>query len=143
MIVRAAGTCTRAARMRNRLKPWAQNLKSELVALWFASRHPQTPFLARATAVALVAYAFSPIDLIPDFIPVLGYLDDLIILPMGIWVVLRLIPEPVLAECRTRGTQWLAEQHAKPKSYAGFALVVAIWIALAWLAWFALEQWIN
>jgi uncharacterized membrane protein YkvA (DUF1232 family) len=118
---------------------WAQKLTSEVVALWFASHHPHTPFLAKAVAVALVAYAFSPIDLIPDFIPVLGYLDDVIILPAGIWIVLRLIPAPVLAECRARGAQWLAERNAKPKSYAGLALVVAIWIALAWLAWLWLE----
>ena len=121
--------------MPSRLKTWAQNLKSELAALWFASRHPDTPFPAKALAVALVAYAFSPIDLIPDFIPVLGYLDDVIILPLGIWIVLRMIPDPVLAECRARAVQWLAERNAKPKSYAGLALVVAIWIALAWLAW--------
>lgn len=129
--------------MSTHLTVWARNLKSELAALWLASRHPETPFLAKAIAIALVAYAFSPVDLIPDFVPLLGYLDDLIILPIGIWVVLRLIPEPVLAECRARGAQWLAERQSKPRSYAGLAIVVAVWIALAWLAWLAIERWIN
>jgi uncharacterized membrane protein YkvA (DUF1232 family) len=129
--------------MLNWLKAWAQTLESQLIALWFASRHAQTPLLAKALAIALVAYAFSPIDLIPDFVPVLGYLDDVIVLPIGIWVVLRMIPDTVLTECRARGAQWLAERHAKPRSYAGLAFVVAVWIALAWLAWLMLDRWIN
>lgn len=111
--------------------------------MWFAARHPQTPWLAKTLALALVAYAFSPIDLIPDFVPVLGYLDDVIILPAGIWVVLRLIPEPILAECRARSAQWLAEHDAVPTSYGGLVFVVAAWIVLAWAAWLALERWIN
>ena len=83
-----------------RLREWGQRLKQDVVALWFCIRHPRTPFIAKALAVVLVAYAFSPIDLIPDFIPVLGYLDDVLILPAGIWLVLKLVPPDVLAECR-------------------------------------------
>ena len=77
-------------------------LKNEIFALWLASRHPRTPLFAKVLAVAVVAYAVSPIDLIPDFIPVLGYLDDILLLPIGIWIVLKLIPGEVMTECRAR-----------------------------------------
>lgn len=117
------------------LRRWARQLKSDLAALWFASRHPGTPFFAKALAVVLVAYAFSPIDLIPDFVPVLGYLDDLILLPLGIWIVIRMLPDTVIAECRAQATAWLAERHAKPRSYLGMTIIIGAWIALGWLAW--------
>jgi uncharacterized membrane protein YkvA (DUF1232 family) len=125
-----------------RLKEWARRLEGELAALWFLTRHPRTPFLAKALAVALVAYAFSPIDLIPDFIPVLGYLDDLIILPAGIWLVLKLTPEDVLAECRERAARWLEQKRPKPRSYFGAALIIALWLAALWLAWRWADSWL-
>jgi uncharacterized membrane protein YkvA (DUF1232 family) len=87
-----------------KLRAWARALKTDLVALWFCRRHPDTPWYAKLLAALVVAYAFSPIDLIPDFIPVLGYLDDLIIVPLGVYLTLRLIPQPVLAEARARAT---------------------------------------
>lgn len=117
------------------LRRWARQLKSDLATPWFASRHPGTPLLAKALAVVLVAYAFSPIDLIPDFVPVLGYLDDLILLPLGIWIVIRVLPDTVIVECRAQATAWLAEHHAKPRSYLGMVIVIGAWIALCWLAW--------
>ena len=122
-----------------KLKEWAQRLKQDVVALWLCTRHPRTPFIAKALAAAVVAYAFSPIDLIPDFIPVLGYLDDLILLPIGIWIVLKLVPADVLEECRGQAARWLEEKQSEPRSYLGAALIVAAWLAalifVSWLAW--------
>ncbi len=78
--------------MWQRLKSWARLLKSDVITLWFACRNPQTPWYAKLFTALIVAYAFSPIDLIPDFIPVLGLLDEMILLPVGIWLALKLIP---------------------------------------------------
>src|ERR1700737_1280635 len=85
-----------------RIKIWAQNLKRDSHAVYLASRDPRVPWYAKALAVAVAAHALSPIDLIPGFIPVVGYLDDLIIVPLGIWLVVSLIPDEVMAECRAR-----------------------------------------
>jgi uncharacterized membrane protein YkvA (DUF1232 family) len=110
-------------------------LTREVTAVWFCARHPRTPFAAKALAAAIVVYAFSPIDLIPDFIPVLGYLDDLLLLPAGIWLVVKMVPDDVMIECRLRAEQWLAQRQPNPRSYAGMAIIVAIWMLLLWLAW--------
>jgi uncharacterized membrane protein YkvA (DUF1232 family) len=134
----------------SRLQEWARRLKGEVVTLWFCTRHPRTPFVAKALAVALVAYALSPIDLIPDFIPVLGYLDDLIIVPAGVWLVLKLVPTDVMAECREQATRWIEERRPKPRSRLATAIVVALiivfWLAilifLSWLAWRWAESWL-
>ena len=125
-----------------RLRAWAERLKGEIVTLWFCTRHPRTPFIAKALAMALVVYAFSPVDLIPDFIPVLGYLDDLILLPAGVWLVVRMVPEDVMSECRAQAAQWLAERRPKPRSYLGAALIVVLWLALLFLAWRWMETWV-
>ena len=120
--------------MRRKLKGWALRLKRDLLALWLAARDPRTPVLAKIVAGATAAYAFSPIDLIPDFIPVLGLLDDLVIVPLGIWIALRLIPAELMAAFRI-----MAEQQAeRPVSRIAGAGVVGIWIALAGLAYLAL-----
>jgi uncharacterized membrane protein YkvA (DUF1232 family) len=123
----------------NQLREWARRLRGEIAALWFCTRHPRTPFMAKALAAALVAYAFSPIDLIPDFIPVLGYLDELILLPIGIWLVLKLVPRDVLAECRDQATRWLEENNQRPRNYLAATFIVALWLAalifVSWLAW--------
>lgn len=124
------------------LKRRAQQLKSELVALWFCARHPRTPLLAKALAAAVVAYAFSPIDLIPDFIPVLGFVDDVILLPIGIWIVLRLVPDDVMAECRAQADTWLVRKRDRPRSYAGAAAIIALWLAALWLAWRWTRDWL-
>ena len=110
----------------NRLKAWAFALKRDAHAVWLAARDPRTPWYAKALGLAVAAYAFSPIDLIPDFIPVLGYLDDLILVPAGLWLVLRLIPPQVLADHRAA-----AEAAARrPVSRVAMVGVLGVWIAL-------------
>lgn len=109
------------------LKAWARSLKRDAHAVWLCVRDPRTPWYAKALGFAIAAYAFSPIDLIPDFIPVLGYLDDLILVPAGLWLVLRLIPPAVLDEHRAA-----AEAAAdRPISKAAAAGVIVIWIGAA------------
>jgi uncharacterized membrane protein YkvA (DUF1232 family) len=107
-----------------RLKEWARAVKRDVVALWLAARDPRVPWYAKAVAGAVAAYALSPIDLIPDFVPVLGYLDDLLIVPLGIALAVRLIPEAVLADLRVK-----AAQQQRPTSRAGLAAVILIWLA--------------
>jgi uncharacterized membrane protein YkvA (DUF1232 family) len=121
-----------------RIRQWASRIKRDAVTLWFAYRHPGTPWFAKLLAAFVVAYALSPIDLIPDFIPVLGYLDDALLLPGLIWLNIRLIPADVLEECRERADLWMKEQGTKPRSIAGAVLVLAVWIGLgaALWAWF-------
>ena len=123
-----------------RLKRWAAELRAQLVTLWFCRRDPRTPLSAKILAGVVVAYAFSPIDLIPDFIPVLGYLDDLILVPLGIYLIIRLIPPPVLADARREADAWLAGRQAKPRSYWAAAFVIAVWLALAYWAWTVVRQ---
>ena len=120
----------------DRLRGWARRVKRDGVTLWFAGRHPGTPWLAKALGVFVVAYALSPIDLVPDFIPVLGYLDDVLLLPALIWLAIRLLPPEVLAECRAQAEAWMAAQGAKPRSRMGAVLVVAVWIAVAVALWY-------
>ena len=110
------------------MKAWARTLKRDVVALWIAARDPRTPIAAKVIAGAVAAYALSPIDLIPDFIPVLGYLDDLLIVPPGIWVAVRLIPAPLLAEFRAAATA-----RSRPTSRAAAAAVIALWLISAGL----------
>jgi uncharacterized membrane protein YkvA (DUF1232 family) len=117
------------------LRRWAKLLKGDIVALWFACRDPRTPWHAKAVTVLVVAYAFSPIDLIPDFIPVLGFVDDAILLPLGIWLALKLVPPAVMAEARIAGEAWLAARKPKPRNYVAAAVFVALWCVLAWLLW--------
>ncbi len=112
------------------LKAWrarARLLKGEVIALSFAVRHPRVPWYAKVVAACVVAYALSPIDLIPDFIPVLGYLDDVVVVPLGVALVIRLIPADVLAECRARA------QHVsrRTRSWVATAVIVGIWVLLA------------
>lgn len=111
------------------LKKRARHLKVETFALYFAARDPRTPWYAKLFVAGIVAYAFSPIDLIPDFVPVLGYLDDLILVPMGIALAIKLIPHSVLADCRAQAQEAL--QNGKPKSYIAAAIIVVIWLMLA------------
>jgi len=118
-----------------RLKKWARLLKADVLTLWFAYRHPQTPIAAKLFAVLVVAYAFSPIDLIPDFIPVLGLLDDVILLPIGIWLTLKLLPTALAAECRQQAQAWLDAHKPKPQNYLMAAVFVTLWVIAAWLLW--------
>ena len=121
------------------LKAWARRIKRDGVTLWFAGRHPQTPWYAKALGIFVVAYALSPIDLIPDFIPVLGYVDDVLLLPGLIWLAVRLLPPDVLAQCRSQADEWMLTKGAKPGSRAGAVLVVALWLALGAAAWYWLK----
>lgn len=108
-------------------------LRREALTVWHVARDPRTPWWLRALALAVAAYAFSPIDLIPDAIPVLGLVDDLLLVPAGVWLVLRLAPAPAVADARARA---LVEA-ARPVSRAGAMVVVLAWIALTLLAWAA------
>jgi uncharacterized membrane protein YkvA (DUF1232 family) len=118
-----------------RIKEWARAARRDVHALWLAARDPRTPWYARAFALAVAAYALSPIDLIPDFVPVLGYLDEVILLPPAILLAIRLVPPEVMAEHRAAA----AAAQAKPVSRAGAALVMAVWVlvaaALVWWFW--------
>jgi uncharacterized membrane protein YkvA (DUF1232 family) len=117
----------------------ARQLKAETYALYLAYRDPRVPWVARLLAAVVVGYAFSPIDLIPDFIPVLGYLDDLILVPLGIALALRMIPPQVMAECRARAREVIAQ--GKPVSRAAAAVVIAIWLLLAaWVVTLAIRR---
>lgn len=105
---------------------WARSIKRDVVAVYFAARDPQTPLAVRILALAVAAYALSPIDLIPDFIPVLGYLDDLLIVPLGLLIVVRLLPPHVLASSREKAAAALS----RPRSKAAAAVIVCIWLLL-------------
>jgi uncharacterized membrane protein YkvA (DUF1232 family) len=120
------------------LKQLAKQLKKETYAVYLASIDQRVPWYARVLAGFTVAYAFSPIDLIPDFIPILGYLDDLIIVPLGIWLVLKMIPPAVLAECREKAAAEI--ERGKPINRAAAAVIIAIWISCGILAAIWLKQ---
>jgi uncharacterized membrane protein YkvA (DUF1232 family) len=108
-----------------RWKTWARAIKRDAHALYLAARDPRVPWYAKALALTVAAYAFSPIDLIPDFVPVLGYLDDLLIVPLGIALVVWLIPAPIMAEHRHAATA----AEGRPVSKVAAAIIVAVWIA--------------
>ena len=109
------------------LKAQARQLKQHTLTVYFAARDPRTPLLVRVLALFVAAYALSPIDLIPDFIPVIGYLDDLVLVPLGLALVVRLIPPEVLEAARLQAQQ----AASKPISYTAAAFVVVLWLALA------------
>lgn len=116
--------------LRDALRRWARSLKAETLALYLVARDPRVPWYARLFVAAVVAYALSPIDLIPDFIPVLGYLDDLLLLPLGILLVIRLIPRDVMAECRAQARE--VNDGVRRPNWRAAAVIVAVWaIALA------------
>ncbi|CAA9480473.1 MAG: protein of unknown function DUF1232 [uncultured Rubrobacteraceae bacterium] len=123
------------------LKRWASRLKAEVYALYLAYRDPRVPLYARVFAAIVVGYAFSPIDLIPDVIPVLGYLDDLVLVPLGVALAIRMIPARVLVECRERSREVIAR--GKPVNRVAAAVVVAVWVALAALAVFFVGRWMR
>ena len=114
------------------LKQWATRIRRDTLALWFAIRDRRTPLWLRLFGYLIIAYALSPIDLIPDFLPVIGYLDELILLPVGLWLMIRFMPPHILADARARAVDWLADGQPRPRSKLGIILVIAIWISLAW-----------
>jgi uncharacterized membrane protein YkvA (DUF1232 family) len=118
-------------------------LKKEALTLWYALKHPGTPLWLKVFMVLLVAYFFSPIDLIPDFIPVLGMLDELIIIPAGVWLLLKLMPPPVVLECQQQVEQHFANKKPKPRSPLGAMMVFGVWLlALYWVSVTWLVPWV-
>jgi uncharacterized membrane protein YkvA (DUF1232 family) len=117
------------------LKAWARDVKRDVVALYFAARDPRVPWYAKAVAAAVAAYALSPIDPIPDFIPVLGHLDELVVVPLGIIVAIKLISPEVMAEHRAAAIA----AEGRPTSRVAVAVIIAIWVAAAgfliWVFW--------
>lgn len=118
-----------AEKMITAWKQRARQLKTETYALYLACRDPRTPWYARLFAACVVGYAFSPIDLIPDPIPVLGYLDDLVLVPLGITLALKMIPAPVMADCRARAQA--ASDAGQPLGRVAAVVIIAIWLLLA------------
>jgi uncharacterized membrane protein YkvA (DUF1232 family) len=113
-------------------KQWARQLKVETYAVYLAYKDPRTPWYARIFAACVVGYAFSPIDLIPDPIPVLGYLDDLVLVPLGVALTMKMIPQAVLAECREKAQA--AVNQGKPTNWTAAGVIIALWLLLAVLA---------
>lgn len=111
---------------------WARRIKRDVVAVYFAARDRDTPLAVRVLALAVAAYALSPIDLIPDFIPVLGYLDDLLIVPLGLWIVVRLLPAHVLASSRQKAAAALD----RPRSKVAAFVIICIWLlCIGWITY--------
>ena len=117
------------------LRIWARRIKRDGVTLWFAGKHPETPWYAKALGLFVVAYALGALDLVPDVIPVRGYVDDVLVLPGSIWLALRLLPPDVLTDCRGQADAWMQTQGAKPRSMAGAVLVVALWLLVGSALW--------
>ena len=117
--------------MRTELRDWTRAIKRDVVALYIAGRDPRIPWYVKLAAMAVAAYALSPIDLIPDFIPVLGYLDDVIILPVAIFLIIKMIPGPLMAEFREE-----AQRRVAPTSRTAAVLIIGLWIAaVAFVFW--------
>ena len=121
-----------------KLRDWARLARRDILAVWLAARDPRVPWPVKLLAAAIAAYALSPIDLIPDVVPVLGYLDDLLLVPAGLYVVTRLIPAPLMAEFRDAAERMIE----RPKSRAVLAMVLIIWMVAALVAiWIAARWW--
>lgn len=118
-----------------RLKQWARSIKRQTMILWFCWKHPETPLPVKLLCLLVVSYALSPIDLIPDFIPVLGLLDDLLILPASIWLIIRLVPAPVYAASKLQADEFERASSQRPRSKAAAVVIVAIWLLLAVLCY--------
>ncbi len=121
--------------MLERLKTWAASLKRQALVVWFASRDARAPWYAKWLAIGIVAYALSPIDLIPDFIPILGYLDELILLPAALWLVLKLMPPEVLLDARAKSQAWMEAHRPKPRNWIAATIIVLVWMAASWALW--------
>jgi len=125
-----------------RWRGWAGRLERQALAVWIAAQDPRMPWLEQLLVLVVAAYAFSPIDLIPDAIPVLGLLDDLVLVPLGLWLALRLTPAEVLADARAEAERRLAE--GLPVSRTAAVVIVALWVvALAALGWWAWTAWVS
>ncbi len=129
------------ARITNQWKAKTRQLRAETYALYLACRHPQVPWYAKLFAVCVVGYLFSPIDLIPDFVPVLGYLDDLILVPLGITLVLKMIPKTVWEECREEAQKTISQD--RPRNWTAAGFIIAIWLFLIVLVMVFMVRMIN
>jgi uncharacterized membrane protein YkvA (DUF1232 family) len=119
-----------------RIGDWAHRMRRDALAMWIAARARETPLGAKLLAAAVAAYAFSPIDLIPDFIPLLGMLDDIVIVPLGIALALRLMPDELIVRFRAEAEAW----SQRPSSMIGAIAIVALWLAvIVWISWEALK----
>lgn len=117
--------------MFKKMKAWAKRLKRQIFILYYAYQDARTPWYAKLFTASVVAYAFSPIDLIPDFIPILGYLDDVILLPIGIWLALKMIPYNVLSDCEVKAEEKM--KNGKPKNWIVGSLIIFVWsLILIW-----------
>ncbi|OME94869.1 MULTISPECIES: YkvA family protein [Paenibacillus] len=126
----------------DRIKKWAEMLKRKVFLLYFAYKDSRTPWYAKIFAICVVAYAFSPIDLIPDFIPVLGYLDDVILVPLGIAITLKMIPEAVVQEHELQAEERM--KRGKPKNWFAGSMIIVIWIAaVLWISLIAYRHVLN
>jgi uncharacterized membrane protein YkvA (DUF1232 family) len=120
--------------MLKKLKSWAKNLKRQIFILYYACKDDRVPWYAKVFIACVVAYAFSPIDLIPDFIPILGYLDDIILLPIGIMLALKMIPKEVLFDCEVKAEELV--RNGKPKNWVAGSIIVFIWAVITiWIIW--------
>ncbi|MEC0311513.1 YkvA family protein [Paenibacillus lautus] len=128
--------------MMGRIKRWAGMLKRKVFLLYYAYKDNRTPWYAKIFAICVVAYAFSPIDLIPDFIPILGYLDDVILVPLGIAITLKMIPNAVVQEHELQAEERM--KRGKPKNWFAASIIIAIWLAaLLWVSLFAYRYVLN
>ncbi|QHW32347.1 DUF1232 domain-containing protein [Paenibacillus rhizovicinus] len=114
--------------MIEKIKTWAKQLKRKVFVLYFAYKDDRTPWFVKAFAICVVAYAFSPIDLIPDFIPIVGYLDDVILIPLGVALALKMIPDTVIRDCTVKAENRL--QNGKPKNWLAGSIIIVVWIAV-------------
>lgn len=119
------------------MKLWVHRVRVDAHAVWLAARDPRTPWPARLLGLLVAAYALSPIDLIPDFVPVLGLVDDLLLLPLGVWLFVRLVPEPLFREHRVAAEA----ASERPVSRGGALLIVSIWLAVAMMIAAHLWSW--
>lgn len=110
------------------LKQRSRTMKRDVMALWIAYRDPRTPWYAKVFSAVVVAYALSPIDLVPDFVPVLGYLDDLILIPAGVTLALKMIPAEVMAEARIKAEEQFSS--GKPKNWLAAGIIILIWLVI-------------
>ncbi|MEB2630760.1 DUF1232 domain-containing protein [Peribacillus frigoritolerans] len=114
--------------MFDKIKTWARSLKRQIFILYFACKDERVPWHAKVFTACVVAYAFSPIDIIPDFIPILGYLDDVILVPIGIMIALKMIPKSVLTDCEGKAEEMM--KNGKPKNWIVGSLIVMIWVLI-------------
>ncbi|TNJ63633.1 DUF1232 domain-containing protein [Paenibacillus hemerocallicola] len=128
--------------MLEKIKKWAKQLKRKVFVLYFAYKDKHTPWYAKVFAICVVAYAFSPIDLIPDFIPILGYLDDVILIPLGVALALKMMPKSVIQACTVKAEERM--KIGKPKNWLAGSLIIAVWVAvLVWISFVSYRYLFN